>query len=164
MAWPLAARAQAAHSPPPGTRTECNSAGMAFGAVGEARLHTYSDSHGRTVELWCVRRVFGSNYDLRVVESGTSATIAGCYFAKAHNFGPTLHLDPSGAYTKVEWVNISLTATGTSYRFSYDFAAREVTITATAPCRPPVTRTVPPQPDFEHLERLLPPETPCPPA
>lgn len=157
------ARAEA-QPPPPGTRTECNSAGLAFGALGESRLQTFSDGHGRTVELWCVRRVFGSNFDLRVVEGGRSATVAGCYFAQAQNIGPTLHLAPSGAYTKVEWVNESLTARGTSYRFSYDFAARAVTITATAACRAPVTLTVPPQPDFQQLERLLPPDTDCPPS
>lgn len=152
----------ATHAPPPGIRTECNSAGLAFGSVGESRLQTYSDGHGRTVELWCIRRVFGSNFDLRVIENGRSATIAGCYFAQAQNIGPTLHLAPSGAYTKVEWVNESLTASGTSYRFSYDFAARQVTVTATAACRPPVTVTLPPQPGYEQLERLLPPKADCP--
>jgi hypothetical protein len=161
---PSANAQPAAQSPPPGTRTECNSAGLAFGSIGESRLQTYTDGHGRTVELWCVRGMFGSNFDLRVIESGQSATVAGCYFAQAHNHGPTLHLAPSGAYTKVEWVNISLTATGTSYRFSYDFTARQVTVTATATCRPPATVTLPPQPDFQHLERLLPPNTDCPPA
>lgn len=151
-----------AQSPPPGTRTECNSAGLALSAIGETRLQTYTDTQGRTVELWCVRRVFGSNFDLRVIESGTTATIAGCYFAQATNIGPTLHLAPSGAYTKVEWINQSLTAQGTSYRFSYDFAARAVTITATAACRPPATTVLPPQKNFEDLERLLPPNADCP--
>ncbi len=164
LTLPLLPTPASAQSPPPGTRTECNSAGLALSAIGETRLQTYSDGQGRTVELWCVRRVFGSNFDLRVIENGRSATIAGCYFAQATNIGPTLHLAPSGAYTKVEWINQSLTAQGTSYRFSYDFAARAVTITATAACRPPVTRTVPPQPDFQHLERLLPPAEDCPPT
>ncbi len=157
----LPAAPAAAQAPPPGTRTECNSAGLALGAIGETRLQTYTDGHGRTVELWCVRWMFGSNFDLRVIENGQSATVAGCYFAQAHNIGPTLHLAPSGAYTRVEWINQSLTAAGTSYRFSYDFAARQVTITATAACRAPVTLTVAPQPDFQQLERLLPPPQDC---
>lgn len=152
----------AAQAPPPGTRTECNSAGLALSAIGETRLQTYSDGQGRTVELWCVRRVFGSNFDLRVIENGQGATVAGCYFAQANNIGPTLHLAPSGAYTKVEWINQSLTAQGTSYRFSYDFSARQVTITATAACRPPVTTVLAPQKNFEDLERLLPPNADCP--
>jgi hypothetical protein len=162
LTLPLVPTPASAQSPPPGTRTECNSAGLALGALGETRLQTYSDGQGRTVELWCVRRVFGSNFDLRVIERGQSATVAGCYFAQANNIGPTLHLAPSGAYTKVEWINQSLTAQGTSYRFSYDFAARQVTITATAACRPPATTVLAPQKNFEDLERLLPPNADCP--
>ncbi|MCX7378725.1 MAG: hypothetical protein NTY94_18490 [Alphaproteobacteria bacterium] len=164
LTLPLLPTPASAQSPPPGTRTECNSAGLAVGAIGETRLQTYSDGQGRTVELWCIRGMFDSHFDLRMVEHGQSVTIAGCYFAQARNIGPTLHLAPSGAYTRVEWINESLTAAGTSYRFTYDVTARQVTVTASAACRPPATITLPPQPDFRHLERLLPPAEDCPPA
>lgn len=148
-------------APPPNTRTECNHAGLALSEIGETRQHTYTDGHGHTVELWCIRRIFTSNYDLRFIRNGHSATIAGCYFNKAQNLGPTLHLAPSGAYTRVEWLNQSLTARGTSHHFAYEIATNQITITTTATCRPPITTVLPPQADFEKLERLLPPSPDC---
>ena len=159
---PCAAAAQSA--PPPNTRTECNHAGLALAEIGATRQHVYTDGHGHTVELWCIRRVFTSNYDLRFIQNGQSATIAGCYFNQAQNTGPTLHLAPSGAYTSVEWLNASLTAHGTSHRFTYEIATNQITITTTATCRPPITTVVTPQDNFEKLERLLPPNTDCPPG
>ncbi len=157
---PLAAAAQS--GPPPNTHTECNHAGLALSEIGATRQHVYTDGHGHTVELWCIRRVFTANYDLRFIRNNQSATIAGCYFNKAQNLGPTLHLAPSGAYTSVEWLNQSLTSTGTSHHFAYNIATNQITVTTTATCRPPVITVLPPHADFEKLERLLPPRTDCP--
>jgi ATP-dependent Clp protease ATP-binding subunit ClpB len=62
------ANAQPAQSPPPGTRTECNSAGLALGALGETRLQTYSDGQGRTVDFRNTVVVMTSNLGSQVIQ------------------------------------------------------------------------------------------------
>ena len=64
-----------------------------------------------------------------------------------------------GAYAKVEWMTEDLSHEK-KYRFSYDFATKQVTITATVRGCAPVSKVLAPQPTYKSLAALLPhPET-----
>lgn len=161
----------------PITRLSCKGAILGFEQLGDHRLATYQDAYGHHIELWCTRRIFDSQFDLRVAlnapvqtaagkrdaaASDPLATVGGCFFDNGDNDGPIIVNAPGGAYTRVEWT----TATPShrrQYRFSYDFATDKVTITATVRGCPAVSKIVAPQPSYKNLAALLPhPESqPC---
>jgi hypothetical protein len=154
-----------------GDTSHCHSAGLAFGKVGRERVEHFDDQHGHDVELWCVRGVFSAHYDLRIGWNDRAApgahrsmTIAGCFFNHGHNIGPELFADATGAYSKVEWINVSPPSENVTYRFSYDYASGMVTITMSDPCHQPISKVVAPQETFEQLDKMLPgpPSGSCP--
>jgi hypothetical protein len=149
---------------------QCEGAILDFGHSGARMLEHFEDGHGHDVELWCVRGVFQAHFDLRFgwhdPANGTrrQMSIAGCFFNDGRNDGPNFSRDPAGAYTAVEWTNQSPPAKNVAYRFHYDVATARITVTVETPCRPPIARVIPPQPDNDSLEDLLPdpPSAACP--
>ena len=156
------------------TRFSCKGAILNFERLGDERLALYQDAHGHRIELWCTRRVFDSQFDLRITSekpehagdasqhplaSGRRSTVAGCFFDDGNNEGPIIIRDPNGAYAKVEWITEDLSH-DRKYRFSYDFTTARVTITAIVRGCAPVSAVLPPQPSYKRLAALLPhPET-----
>jgi len=169
-----AAHGPAAAAAPPLTHLTCEGAILGFQQLGDHRLASYQDAHGHRIELWCTRRVFDSQFDLRVavaapahggdgrpdpVAPGRLATVGGCFFDNGDNQGPIFVVDPGGGYVTVAWVTQD-PADRRKYRFSYDFASKLVTVTATVAGCAPVSKVVAPQPSYRRLAKLLPhPET-----
>jgi len=161
-------------TPPPLIELSCRGAILGFNKPGDQRLAVYQDRHGHRLELWCTRRIFDSQFDLRVAmgvpahtgsggpnpaEPTPLATIGGCFFDNGDNLGPNITRTADGTFAKVEWITANPNH-HRRYRFSYDFATRRVTITATVSGCPAVTLLVPPQPSYRAMNDLLPhPET-----
>ena len=152
------------------TGFSCKGAILAFEKLGDQRLATYQDNLGHRIELWCTRRIFDSQFDLRAgvrksarngrnpqdaVASARLATVGGCFFDNGETVGPIIVSDAAGAYAKVEWINEDPDH-WRKYRFSYDFASNEVTVTATVQGCASVTKVLPPQPSYAKLAALLP--------
>ena len=164
----------AASAQPQMIRLSCKGAILNFERLGDERLAVYQDAHGHRIELWCTRRIFNSQFDLRIavaepahgrdasqhpVASVRLSTVGGCFFDDGNNEGPFIVRDPYGAYAKVEWMTEDLSHEK-KYRFSYDFATKQVTITATVRGCAPVSKVLAPQPTYKSLAALLPhPET-----
>jgi len=151
-------------------RLSCKGAILGLQKLGDQRLASYRDGHGHDIELWCTRRVFDSQFDLRVamVASAGSAqgrqdpaaptpmrTVGGCFFDNGDNQGPIIAGNPDGSYARVAWITQDPTHRRT-YRFNYDFATRQVTITATVSGCAPVTKVVAPQPSYARMADALP--------
>lgn len=160
--------ARAASAPAGTTGFSCKGAILAFEHLGDQRLATYQDGHGHRIELWCTRRIFDSQFDLRASvgpargdhPQGSAAfdrlaTVAGCFFDNGETIGPTIIDDVRGAYAKVEWINED-PSHWRKYRFSYDFGTRLVTVTATVQGCDPITKVLAPQPSYAQLSALLP--------
>ncbi len=148
---------------------QCEGAILDFGPSGARMLEHFEDGHGHDVELWCVRDLFQAHFDLRIgwhdpANIRRQASIAGCFFNDGRNDGPNFSRDPTGAFTAVEWINRSPPSRNVAYRFRYDYATARVTVTVETPCHPPVAKTIPPQPDIDRLEDMLPdpPSGSCP--
>jgi hypothetical protein len=145
---------------------DCTSAGLRVGDWGSKQLAAYADGSGRGVEVWCVRGMIAGHYDIRVTwdEPGIATpanvrhvkTFAGCYFKKGENHGPDIAQDSAHAFTRVTWTNLNKREAGTGYVFSYDWATKKLTITATAAGKPPAVSVVDPPDDFAALQGMLP--------
>jgi hypothetical protein len=152
------------------TRLSCKGSILGFEKRGDERLVSYQDDHGHIIEVWCTRRIFDSQFDLRIskeppahdddghgdpVAPGRLATVGGCFFDDGDNQGPIIVYDQVGAYAKVEWINMDPYHRRT-YRFSYDFSTELITITATVEGCPPASKVLAPQSSYRKLEALLP--------
>lgn len=162
-------RCPAASAQGPITRLSCNGSILRFEKLGDHQLVSYQDKFGHHIELWCTRRIFDSQFDLRVAmapaprdnhdsrdpPSERLATIGGCFFDNGVNEGPTIFTDATGAYTKVEWITED-PSHWRKYRFSYDFITKLITVTSTVQGCAPVTKLLAPQASFKRLAALLP--------
>jgi len=152
------------------TRLSCKGAILGFTKLGDQRLATYQDDHGHRIELWCTRRIFDSQFDLRVALGQSPqhsvnrqisaapdrlATVGGCFFDNGDNEGPIIVRGPTGAYAKVEWITQDPNHRR-QYRFSYDFGTKLVTVTAKVRGCAPVSRVLAPQASYKKLASLLP--------
>jgi hypothetical protein len=151
------------------TRFSCKGAILGFQKLGHQRLASYQDGHGHHIELWCTRRIFDSQFDLRVAMAKPApaddgrrdpaapplATIGGCFFDNGENEGPIILSAPGGAYAKVEWITRDPNR-WRQYRFSYDFATELLTVTATVRGCTPVSKVLAPQASYRKLAALLP--------
>jgi len=163
-------RCPAASAQGPTSRLSCNGSILKFEKLGDHRLVSYQDSYGHHIELWCTRRIFDAQFDLRVAMAPAAgknddprdpvpperlATVGGCFFDNGVNEGPIILTDTNGAYTKVEWVTED-PSHWRKYRFSYDFNTKLVTVTSMVQGCAPVTKRLAPQASYKSLAALLP--------
>ena len=146
---------------------------MGFQGLGDHLLETYQDRHGHRIELWCTRRIFDSQFDLRIAvgnaapaieaagdphiqaPAGPMANVGGCFFDNGENQGPIIDRNPDGGFARVEWITEDPTHRR-KYLFRYDFATRQVAITATVTGCAPVLKVVLPQQSYARMNDLLP--------
>ena len=156
------------------TRFSCKGAILGLQKLGDHRLASYQDGHGHRVELWCTRRIFDSQFDLRIGVGQSArgsddrrypapparlATVGGCFFDNGENEGPIIIRGPGGAYARLEWITED-PSHRRKYRFSYDFATNLLRVTATVRGCAPVSKVLPPPASYRKLAALLPhPET-----
>ncbi|HUN41939.1 MAG TPA: hypothetical protein VMU81_16765 [Acetobacteraceae bacterium] len=156
------------------TRFSCQGAILGFRKLGNQRLASYQDGHGHRIEIWCTRRIFDSQFDLRIALEQSShdsdgphdppaperlATVGGCFFDNGENDGPIIVRGPSGAYARVDWIT-ETPSHRRKYHFSYDFTTKLLTVTAMVQGCAPVSKIVAPQASYQKLAALLPhPET-----
>lgn len=163
----------------PSPDRRCSSAILTLGKPGDRQVERDQDGHGHAIELWCTSGILTSQWDLRVgpskagdgLQNGAgpdppaqeALTIGGCFFDNGANVGPRIYRDPGGAFARVEWTNRSAFGAARTYRFSYDFHTKLVTITLTTPCGATVSKVVSPQASYAKMAALLPepPSTAC---